>query len=64
MGFITLDSGHVVHASCLPPLNPHGGIEIVWIDPETGKIHTLVEKTVDLDGEVVDLVDEHFWDLI
>jgi hypothetical protein len=51
MGFITLGSGHVVHASLLPNLNPPGSIEAWGWDSSTGEWYCLVpsQKSVSAD---------------
>lgn len=61
MGFITLGSGHTIHASLLPVLNPPGSIEVVVFNEATGDWEVIVPK--DCPCEVVDLVNENFWRL-
>lgn len=64
MGFIELGSGHVVHGSQLPDLNPDGSIEVLVFNEAFGVWQTLIAKSVDLDGDIVDSVNEHFWSLV
>ena len=54
MGFVTLGSGHVIHTSQLPNLNPPGSIEVAVFNEETGGWDIIVEKT--LDPDISDIV--------
>lgn len=58
MGFITLGSGHKIHASQLSDLNPPGSIEVTAFNEKTGKWDVIVPKDVNqkLDTQLADLV--------